>query len=346
MSVPICRLNMSNSIFQSTFFRTQLIMCRDKQTQCQLLREQIAGDQCCPGGTGIGTSCRHGYPGAEAGCPYACAADMIYYSQQCGHIHQANGTFYEDTHDEADERISDLGETEDTCKGSLHWAGARAAYSANAVAYFPWSSYIMCLLPLVIFLFFIFFGQNVQILFQMCCGALAFFSPIAWSAVGHYIEGCGFLINGTDNAVGCTEQQDIAAQDAGMLVFALVVAAMGMFLVRQAINFGRVVQGFAVGFVVSMWILDLLLGTSVDGQNELTAWMELGIICLFGFGFATWNLMAPRLVAMFGSAVVGTFLCSQIVCMVGYFEVPLMYSKSHQLNSTNSNGLLLRTKPC
>ena len=156
MSVPICRLNMSSSIFQSTFFRTQLIMCRDKQTQCQLLREQIAGDQCCPGGTGIGTSCRHGYPGAETGCPYACAADMIYYSQQCGHIHQANGTFYEDTHDEADERISDLGETEDTCKGSLHWAGARAAYSANAVAYFPWSSYIMCLLPLVIFLFFIF----------------------------------------------------------------------------------------------------------------------------------------------------------------------------------------------
>jgi len=145
------------------------------------------------------------------------------------------------------------------------------------------------LVPLCVCLFFVFFGQNIKLMFQMAVGAMAFFAPIAWNAVGHHVTGCGFKLRGEDMDVSCVDQAEgedsVKAMEFGMVVLAFVVGGQAMYTCRQWITFGQVVQGFFIGFIVCFWVIDMLAG-GVSQQNQTTGWLEFGIIVLFGSGFA------------------------------------------------------------
>jgi hypothetical protein len=278
-------------------------MACDQARQCRVLRATIAAnDNCCSDAA----ACPHGYPMHQ--CPVLCAPTLLYYYSQCEQHHNRS----------SHERDYFLDETKELCEDSLMFDGARAMFAANSVGYFPLASYVMASIPLLLFLFFIFFGRHVRLLFQMFAGFICFFSPIFWSAISPYITACGFVLDGHGMAVTCSERPPLKAMDAAMVVFAVVVGFQAMYTCRQVDKFGCAVQGFSLGCVAAFWMVDVMVGGLK--QSEDTSWMVLGVVCAIGLSGSVCNVLMPKVASMMGSAFIGSFCAMQIVCLVGYFE--------------------------
>ena len=68
-------------------------------------------------------------------------------------------------------------------------------------------------------------------------------------------------------------------------------------------------------------------GASVDDfgliggvdRDELS-WLEFSVLICFGVIFSMLTVLLPDFMNLLGSAAIGTYLCSQIICTIGYFK--------------------------
>lgn len=102
------------------------------------------------------------------------------------------------------------------------------------------------------------------------------------------------------------------------IAFAMMVALLAGYACRQMKNFGNGVQGFTLGFVIAMWTTDLWIGGITQSMDM--DFVVLMISAAFGAGGATVNILFPAVVNVFGSSIIGSYCCCQLVCLIGYFN--------------------------
>ena len=119
-------------------------------------------------------------------------------------------------------------------------------------------------------------------------------------------------------SAACTELPPISADLVFDLAFGSLIAVFAGYTCRQRKHFGNAVQGFTLGYVVTLWTTDLWIGGVT--QTMSMDFVVLIISTMFGAGGAALNVLFPLVVNMFGSALIGSFCCCQIFCIIGYFN--------------------------
>ena len=281
----------------------------------QLLLDIGESSECCGDGECAGDAAMEIYlPGRRfpvGACTTGCARSYyMEFAQEC--LHEgflSNNTVV----------YGQMITTEATCRDGLLRAGAEAFYEANSsVAYVPYGALLLFLLPFAFFSIFIFFGRQLATLFRMLIGGCAMGFFVAWPSIAPYFGGCGIALEGVDVVASCADAPPISPELVVALALAVAVFFQAAFACRQLTNFGNAVQGFSLGIIGVVLILDVLMGG--HAQTGDTGWLLLGMYGSLGTAGCLLNVFLPSTINTVASTSIGTYVCCQIFCLVGYFE--------------------------
>jgi hypothetical protein len=267
---------------------------------------------CCPSPaplSGDEDICERGY-GPVGECSLECASQIyMEFADEClDYGYRSNQTVAK----------LQMDRTYRLCRAGLLRAGAEALYADNKLAYIPYGGLLLFILPLFFFGVFIFFGKQLATMFRMLVGGTAMGFAIAWPAVSPYFTACEIGLDGSEVVTVCTDTPDIESG----LVISLALAAVTFFQAgytcRQLESFGNAVQGFTLGVIFVILLLNMLLGEVRETAE--TSWLILGMYVTMGAIGAIFNVFLSTGVNILASTMIGTYICCQIVCIVGYFE--------------------------
>ena len=301
----------------------------------ELLLEISESEECCPLVLpGESDSCQFGYP--RSGCSAECGAGYyMEFGQECLErnfkFNESNGVAF---------RM--MTQTYGDCRASMLFRGAQDLYANSKLAYIPYGGLLMFLLPLAFFSIFIFFGKQLSTMFRMLVGGTAMGFAIAWPSVAPFFTGCAVELDGIDVVTICEETPAIDPAIAITLALAVLTFCQSAYTCRQVPAFGNAVQGFSLGVVFIILVLNVSIhalptttrtpGRSltdcvwvqmlIGGMTETsdTSWLILGMYVTMGTVGAVFNIFMPDFVNTVASVMIGTYVCCQIVCMIGYFE--------------------------
>jgi hypothetical protein len=305
------KLNLGRrSVPAKTAFR---LVCETDAVCAELHASILANTDCCPrnstsGQPGTSRKCPYGFPLTD--CGRSCAPAFIYYWTHCEGIHNASSVY--------DHRL--LARTDGFCRDTLVLEGVKQIYAQLSTVYMPKAVYIIALVPFMFCLMFVFFGRHIENIFRMFISGVVFCLPVVWPAFNPYFSACTMGLQGGHSIAGeCTPVSPISATFVMQVTFGVTIFYIGAYSVRTLKHFGDFVQGFALGFVISMWLMDMSFG-ELNQHNAEVSWLQFTGICSLGNISGTLTVLRPAEMTMAGSAILGSFLCSQIVCLVGIFE--------------------------
>lgn len=289
----------------------------DKTTQCSSLKAEIWTDAQCCGKTSADRKAKCGVAGLpKDACTKNCAPRVLYFWSECEETVGKNDSVAQEAGQEANKM----------CRQALLTEGARLLYAEFSSTYLPNAAWVLAMVPFCFCLVFVFFGRHLTSIFRCLIGGIACWIPVAWPLLSPIIAKCSFGVQGDDLDAGCEKDwfgSSMSAMFILQFAFSIVVFFMAAFTVRALQNFGHAIQGFALGFVLCAWTLDAMLGTvsSVGGvdRDEL-GWLDFSVLIFFGVIFSILTVLLPDFMNLLGSAAIGTYLCSQIICTIGYFK--------------------------
>lgn len=273
----------------------------------ELLIEVEENEACCPG-----TSTCQGFGPIET-CSVECAAAVyMEFAREClDYGYRANETV---------PRLQ-MDTTREICRSNLLRHGAEALYADNRLAYIPFGGLLLFIIPLFFCGVFIFFGKQLATMFRMLVGGISVGFAVAWPTISPYIASCEITLDGAEVVTICTDAPDFEAKTVIALGLVILVFFQSAYSCRQIEYFGNAVQGFTLGVVFIVLMVNVLLARDSATQHSAeSSWLILGMYLTTGSLCAALNIFFPTGVNILASTLIGTYFCCQIVCIIGYFE--------------------------
>eukprot|EP01043_Picozoa_sp_COSAG02_P067757 COSAG02_NODE_11003_length_1813_cov_281.949825_1_plen_375_part_01 len=277
----------------------------------ELMLEVEENEACCPLRTPGLNTCE-GYGPIET-CSVECAASIyMEFSREClAYGYRANETVPR----------RQMDETQKICRSNLLRYGAEALYANNRLAYIPYGGLLLFIIPLFFFGVFIFFGKQLATMFRMLVGGISVGFAVAWPTISPYMASCEITLDGSDVVTICTDAPELEAKMVIALGLAVLIFFQSAYTCRQIEYFGNAVQGFTLGIIFIVLVLNVMIARDTESQKSSeSSWLMLGMYLTMGSVFASLNVFLPTGVNILASTMIGTYFCCQIVCIIGYFQ--------------------------
>lgn len=282
----------------------------DKPTLCDNVLSTFVttDDNCCGAESAGGGSCPEGFPRQ---CDEKCAPKVMMFYGVCG------GDVWNASHPQGEE----LEEVEGVCYAALVEVVAKQGYEMLADSFdVPLALWILTAVPFFFFLFLAFFGRQIATIFRMVTGFLATSMPLLIPAVLPYFNACGYTVSMSGMDAGCDEVPPFTAMGFVQLFMAFYVGCLGGYVSAKNPNFGNMIQGMLLAYVLVVETSELWLGQVPAEAMGFLEWVLLGAVTVLGLLIGTLNVLLPDTLTIIASSTIGTFMAMQIFCIIGMFN--------------------------
>ena len=291
--------------------RTVAAKCA-RNSFCQELLDEIEeSEDCCPRLRAGGNTCEGFGPVGQ--CSIECAATIyMEFATEClNYGFRGNDTTARNTMDR----------TRQICRSNLLRHGAEVLYADSRLSYVPYGGLLLFVLPLFFFSVFIFFGKQLATMFRMLVGGLAVGFAVAWPTVSPYLASCEIWLDGSEVVTTCSDALEFQPSMVITFGLAILIFFQSAYTCRQVTVFGNAVQGFTLGVIFIILMLNILIVRDTATQKSVeTSWLLLGMYLTMGLVGAVANIFHPTGVNILASTMIGSYVCCQIVCIIGYFQ--------------------------